>query len=139
MNETTIPSIVTFTEEGILACDQAINKVIKELKNTIYGIKRIIGLNYKDQSVKNDIKLWPFVVIKSNQNDSPMIQISRNNQIENFYQEVISSIVFKRPKAIAEDYLERTVKYYVITVLHISIIIKEKPQKKLENRQNLKF
>ena len=45
-----------------------------------------------------------------------MIQISRNNQIENFYQEVISSIVFKRPKAIAEDYLERTVKYDVITV-----------------------
>ena len=116
MNDTTIPSIVTFTEDGILACDQAINKMIKEPKNTIYGIKRIIGLNYKEKSVQNDIKLWPFDVVKSNQNDSPMIQISRNNQIENFYPEEISSIVLKRLKAIAEDYLERTVKYAVITV-----------------------
>ena len=66
MNETTIPSIVTFTENGILACDQAINKMIKEPKNAIYRIKRIIGLNYKEKSVQNNIKLWPFDMVKSN-------------------------------------------------------------------------
>ena len=42
MNETTIPSIVTFTEDGILACDQAINQIIKEPKNTIFGIKELL-------------------------------------------------------------------------------------------------
>ena len=36
--------------------------------------------------------------------------------MKNFYPEEISSIVLKILKAIAEDYLERTVKYAVITV-----------------------
>ena len=117
MNETTIPSIVTFTENGILACDQAINQIIKEPKNTIYGIKRVIGLNYNDQSVQNDIKLWPFGIVKSNENSSPMVKITKkNNKVETYYQEEISAIVLKRLKSIAEDYLERNIKYAVITV-----------------------
>ena len=77
MNETTIPSIVTFTEDGILAGNQTANYLVKESKNTVYGVKRIIGLNYNDNSVKNDISLWPFDVVKSNDNNSPMIQIKR--------------------------------------------------------------
>ena len=117
MNETTIPSIVTFTEDGILACDQAINQIIKEPKNTIFGIKRVIGLNYNDESVQNDIKLWPFDIVKSNENSSPMVKITKkNNIVETYYPEEISAIVLKRLKSIAEDYLERNVKYAVITV-----------------------
>ena len=45
MNQTTFPSIVSFTESGILACDQASNYLVKNSKSTIYGIKRIIGLS----------------------------------------------------------------------------------------------
>ena len=115
-NDTTFPSIVTFTEEGILACDQAVNHLIKNSKNTIYGVKRIIGLNFDDKPVQNDIKLWPFDVVKSNENNSPMIKISINNQIKTYYPEEISAIILKRLKSIAEDYLERTVKHAVITV-----------------------
>ena len=87
-NDTTFPSIVTFTEKGILACDQAVNHLIKNSKNTIYGVKRIIGLNFDDKPVQNDIKLWPFDVVKSNENNSPMIKISINNQIKTYYPEV---------------------------------------------------
>ena len=116
MNETTFPSIVTFLDNEILACDQAINKVVKYPKNTIYGIKRIIGLNYNDESVQKDIKLWPFDIVKSNENSSPMIQIKRNNITEKYYPYEISAIILKRLKAIAEDYLERNIKYAVITV-----------------------
>ena len=116
MNETTFPSIVTFTENGILACDQTVNQLIKQPKNSIYGVKRIIGLNYKDESVQNDIKLWPFDVVKSNENNSPMVQININNNIKNYYPEEISAFILKRLKSIAEDYLERTIKNVVITV-----------------------
>ena len=79
LNETTIPSVVTFTEEGILVGDQTLNKLVKEYKNTVYGIKRIIGLNFNDDSVKKDISLWPFDVVKSDKNDSPMIRIKIND------------------------------------------------------------
>ena len=116
MNETTFPSVVTFTQDAILACDQTINFLVKESKNTVYGIKRIIGLNFNDDSVKNDISHWPFDVIKSDDNNSPMIQINRNNKIEKYYPEEISAIILKRLKTIAEDYLERTVRHVVITV-----------------------
>ena len=117
MNETTFPSIVTFTENGILACDQAVNHLIKDSKNTIYGIKRIIGLNYDDERVQEDIQFWPFDVIKSNENDSPMVKITnKNNESQSYYPEEISAIVLRRLKSIAEDYLERTIKYAVITV-----------------------
>ena len=115
-NDTTFPSIVTFTNDGILVCDQAVNQSVKEAKNTIYGIKRIIGLNYHDLSVQNDIKMWPFDVVKSNENDNSMIKINRNGQEETFYPEEISAFVLKRLKSIAEEYLERTIKYAVITV-----------------------
>ena len=116
MNDTSFPSIVTFKENEILACDQTINYLIKEPKNTIYGIKRIIGLNFNDNKVQNDIKLWPFDIIKSDQNNSCMIQIQRNNKIEKYYPEEISAFVLKRLKAIAEEYLEKPIKYAVITV-----------------------
>ena len=115
-NDTTFPSIVTFTNDGILVCDQAVNQSVKEAKNTVYGIKRIIGLNYHDLSVQNDIKMWPFKVEKSNENDNSMIKINRNGQEETFYPEEISAFVLKRLKSIAEDYLEKTIKYAVITV-----------------------
>ena len=115
-NDTTFPSIVTFTNDGILACDQAVNKSVKEAKNTVYGIKRIIGLNYHDLSVQNDIKMWPFEVVKSKENDNSTIKINRNGQEETYYPEEISAFVLKRLKAIAEEYLERTIKYAVITV-----------------------
>ena len=45
-----------------------------------------------------------------------MIQIKRNDKIEKYYPEEISAIVLKRLKSIAEEYLERTIKYAVITV-----------------------
>ena len=116
MNDTSFPSIVTFKDNEILACDQTINYLIKEPKNTIYGIKRIIGLNFNDNKVQNDIKLWPFDIIKSDKNNSCMIKIQRNNKIEQYYPEEISAFVLKRLKAIAEEYLEKAIKYAVITV-----------------------
>ena len=106
MNETTFPSVVTFSENGILACDQTMNKIVKNSQNTIYGVKRIIGLDYNDKRVQHDIKLWPFNVIKSAENNSPMIIVNYNNKTEKYYPWEISAIILKRLKKIAEDYLE---------------------------------
>ena len=116
MNQTTFPSIVSFTESGILACDQASNYLVKNSKSTIYGIKRIIGLDWNNEGVQRDIKSWPFSVIKSNENNSPIIIVNNNGKMENYYPWEISAIILKRLKSIAEDYLERTVRHAVITV-----------------------
>ena len=74
-------------------------------------------MNYDDERVQEDIQFWPFDVIKSNENDSPMVKITnKNNESQSYYPEEISAIVLRRLKSIAEDYLERTIKYAVITV-----------------------
>jgi len=42
--------------------------------NTVFDAKRLIGRKYSEQSVQNDIKLWPFKV-ESGQDDKPMIVV----------------------------------------------------------------
>ena len=58
------PSIVSFDDKGILVGEQTLNQLIKNPKKTIYNIKRLIGKNYNDKEVLNDIKsnFWAFDV-----------------------------------------------------------------------------
>ena len=66
IGENITPSIVSFTNEGILVGEQTLNQLIKNPKKTIYSIKRLMGRNYNDQEVINDIKsnFWTFDVVE---------------------------------------------------------------------------
>ena len=67
----TTPSYVAFTEQERLIGDAAKTMSTRNPENTIYDSKRLIGRNYSDSSVQDDIKLWPFNVIKGD-NDKPI-------------------------------------------------------------------
>ena len=77
------PSIVSFLEEndGVLVGEETLNQLIKNPKRTIYSIKRLIGRNYNDIEVQNDIKsnFWTFDIIEQKQSKRPVIEI-KNNQ-----------------------------------------------------------
>ena len=62
------------------------------------------------------MKHWPFKVVKCPQTGKPKIQVNYLNEVKTFYPEEISSMVLKKLKQTAKDYLGKKVVYAVITV-----------------------
>ena len=57
-----MPSYVAFTESERLIGEAAKNQAAMNPKNTIFDAKRLIGRNFSDKIVQDDMKLWPFKV-----------------------------------------------------------------------------
>ena len=118
MGKKITPSIIYYPNEkdknkDIIVGEGAKNK--KNRENIIYDVKRLIGRNFSDKQVKEDIKHWPFK-IESDENDKPMIKIEDNEGEKKYYPEQISALILKQLKKDAEEFLGREVKEAVITV-----------------------
>jgi len=110
----TTPSYVAFSDTERLIGDAAKNQAAMNPHNTIFDAKRLIGRNFNDSEVQNDMKLWPFSVI--NKDGKPHIRVTINNENKDFAPEEISSMVLSHMKEIAETYLGHKVSRAVITV-----------------------
>lgn len=109
------PSYVAFTEETErLIGDAAKNQLTSNPENTIFDVKRFIGRSYDDDTVKSDIKNYPFQVI--NKNNKPHVQVKIGNENRVFAPEEISAMVLGKMKDIAESYLGKRVTHAVVTV-----------------------
>jgi len=68
------PSYVAFTAEGErLIGDAAKNQLTTNPENTVFDAKRLIGREWEDKTVQDDVKLFPFKVIE--RNTKPHIQV----------------------------------------------------------------
>ncbi|XP_021760870.1 heat shock cognate 70 kDa protein-like [Chenopodium quinoa] len=113
----TTPSYVAFTKKERLIGDAAKNQATINSANTIFDVKRLIGRGFYDEAVQNDIKLWPFKVVPSNDEDKkPLIVVTYMGKEKKFTAEEISAMVLSKIKEIAEAYLGVTVKNVVVTV-----------------------
>ena len=109
------PSYVAFTEDGErLIGDAAKNQLTSNPKNTIFDAKRLMGREWKDSAVQNDIKNFPFKVL--NKNSKPSISINTGSGMKDLSAEEVSAMVLSKMKAIAEDYLGQNVTHAVVTV-----------------------
>jgi len=109
------PSYVAFTEEGErLIGDAAKNQLTSNPKNTIFDAKRLMGREWSDSTVQNDVKYFPFKV--SEKNSKPIISINTGNGIKDLSAEEVSAMVLSKMKTIAEDYLGHNVTHAVVTV-----------------------
>ncbi|CAJ0962167.1 unnamed protein product, partial [Mesorhabditis belari] len=110
------PSYVAFSGESgdRLIGDAAKNQLTINPENTVFDAKRLIGRDYKEKSVQDDIKLWPFKIVdKSNK---PYVQVKVGKENKQFTPEEISAMVLVKMKEIAESYLGKEVKNAVVTV-----------------------
>ncbi|XP_074280186.1 heat shock cognate 70 kDa protein-like [Silene latifolia] len=115
----TTPSCVAFTDTQRFIGDAAKNQAAVNPSNTIFDAKRLIGRKFNDESLQNDIKLWPFTVVASRCSDidkKPMIAVNYKGEEKMFAPEEISAMILTRMKEVAEAYLGSTVKNAVITV-----------------------
>ncbi|XP_065210459.1 heat shock 70 kDa protein cognate 4-like [Planococcus citri] len=109
------PSYVAFSpEEGLLIGEAAKNQVASNVKNTIYDVKRLMGRNFHDTTVQDDMKHWPFRVRNNENKPAIVVDIQGNNKM--FIPEEISAKILQKMKATAEAYLGKTIRKAVITV-----------------------
>ncbi|KAJ1512802.1 ATPase with role in protein import into the ER [Coelomomyces lativittatus] len=108
------PSYVAFSGDDRLVGDAAKNQAPNNPENTIYDAKRILGRPFDDEILKKDIKVFPFLV--KNKNNKPYIRVKAGGKDKDYAPEEISSMVLRKMKTIAEDFLGRPVKNAVITV-----------------------
>ncbi|GMM50432.1 Hsp70 family ATPase [Starmerella bacillaris] len=107
------PSYVAFKDGERLVGDAAKNQAASNVENTIFDIKRIIGLKFRDSSVQKDIRRFPFTVVEKD--SKPVVQVNFDGE-KTFTPEEISAMVLGKMKQIAEDYLGEKVTHAVVTV-----------------------
>ena len=108
----TTPSWVSFTEEERFIGDSAKSLSSKNVYNTVYDVKRLMGQKYADIE-KNLINLKYNVL---NDNNKPKIKINHKNINKEFSPEQISAMILEKMKIIVDTYTNDSVKDCVITV-----------------------
>uniref|UniRef100_A0A1I7WV79 Heat shock protein 70 n=1 Tax=Heterorhabditis bacteriophora TaxID=37862 RepID=A0A1I7WV79_HETBA len=103
-NKTT-PSYVAFTDVERLVGDAARDQAARNPENTVYDAKRLIGRNFGDSEVQNDMRHLSFTI--KNKAGKPVVEFSP---------EEISSMVLNKMKETAENYIGHSIKDAVITV-----------------------
>ena len=117
--ENLTPSVVTFTDEGVLVGEKTLNQLIRNPKKTIYSIKRLMGRMYDDKEVENDIKsnFWNYDIVKQDFGNRPLIKIPKDNDMYDLYfPEQISKFILEKLIQSATNYLNQPIKKAVITV-----------------------
>jgi heat shock 70kDa protein 1/2/6/8 len=109
----TIPSVVAFTEKGMLTGYTAKLQLSKNPLNTIYDVKRIIGREFTDETVKNDVNYFTYKIISDDDN-TIFIETEYGKKL--YRPEEITSLILKKIKYISEQYLKRPVTKAVITI-----------------------
>ena len=108
----TTPSVVAFTEENEKLIGQpAKRQAVTNPENTIFAVKRLIGRNFDDSTVKKDIEAAPFKIVSSEKGDA-WIQ----SKDEKYSPSQISAFILQKMKETAEKYLGQAVTKAVITV-----------------------
>jgi len=108
----TTPSVVAFDENNEKLVGQAAKRqAVTNPENTLFAVKRLIGRNFEDQSVKKDISKSPFKIIKSDSNDAWL-----EARGEKYSPSQISAFILQKMKETAEKYLGQEVTKAVITV-----------------------
>ena len=109
------PSYLAFTEDGErLIGDAAKNQLTSNPKNTIFDVKRLIGREWSDKTVQNDVKFFPFTL--QNNKNKPNIKVETASGPKVFTPEEVSAAVLGKMKATAEEYLGHEVTHAVVTV-----------------------
>ncbi len=108
----TTPSVVAFTEEKEKLIGQpAKRQAVTNPENTIFAVKRLIGRNFEDQTVKKDIEAAPFKIVNSEKGDAWI-----EAKGEKYSPSQISAFILQKMKETAEKYLGQAVTKAVITV-----------------------
>lgn len=108
----TTPSIVAYTDSGIIVGDPAKRQAVTNPQNTIFEVKRLIGRKFEDDEVSKAIKHSPYKIFKSKTGDA-WVQDKTGKE---FAPSQVSAEILRNLKEVAEEFLGKKVDKAVITV-----------------------
>lgn len=107
----TTPSVVAIGKNDQRTVGQVAQRQrVTNAKNTIYGVKRLIGRKFSDKEVQKDLDLMPYEIVKAG--DSVKVKMAGKE----YSSEEVSAMILGKLKADAEAFLGEPVTEAVITV-----------------------
>ncbi len=107
----TTPSVVAINKKGERLVGQVAQRQrVTNAKNTIYGVKRLIGRKFGDKEVQKDLGIMPYEIVKSG--DAVKVKMGDKE----YSPEEVSAMILSKLKADAESFLGESVTEAVITV-----------------------
>lgn len=110
--ESTTPSCISFNRDGYFVGKDAEDQ-IGSCSESIYDIKRIIGLEYA--TVKNFEKFWS-VNFSDDGRGFTKVGVNCGGELKDLYPEQLSAIILMHMKEFAEKKLKERIRNVVITV-----------------------
>ena len=108
----TTPSIVAFNKNKERLVGQAAKRQgVVNPENTIFSVKRLMGMTYED--AKNEVSRLPYEVVSGNSNDA-RVSVPAMDKV--YSPQEISAMILGKLKKDAESYLGEDVTQAVITV-----------------------
>ncbi|GJM17726.1 MAG: hypothetical protein DHS20C13_30530 [Thermodesulfobacteriota bacterium] len=110
--DSTTPSHVAITSTGLrLVGKPARRYALKDVANSVFAVKRLIGRSFNDPVVQNLKKMMPYEIIKADNGDA-WVRLCG----EDYSPEQICAFTLQKLKASAETFLGHAVTEAVITV-----------------------
>ncbi len=107
----TTPSVVAINKKGERLVGQVAQRQrVTNPKNTIYGVKRLIGRKFSDKEVQKDLSIMPYEIVKKG--DGVAVKMGDKD----YTPEEVSAMILSKIKADAEAFLGEKVTEAVITV-----------------------
>jgi molecular chaperone DnaK len=107
----TTPSVVAINKGGERLVGQVAQRQrVTNAKNTIYGVKRLIGRQFNDVEVQKDLDIMPYEIVKKG--DGVAVKMGDKD----YSPEEVSAMILSKIKADAEAFLGEKVTEAVITV-----------------------
>jgi molecular chaperone DnaK len=107
----TTPSVVAINKSGERLVGQVAQRQrVTNAKNTIYGVKRLIGRKFGDKEVQKDLDIMPYQIGKKG--DGVVVKLGDKD----YSPEEVSAMILSKLKADAEAFLGEKVTEAVITV-----------------------
>lgn len=107
----TTPSVVAINKKGERLVGQVAQRQrVTNAKNTIYGVKRLIGRKFTDKEVQKDHDIMPYEIVKKG--DGVAVKMGDKD----YTPEEVSAMILSKLKSDAEAFLGEKVTEAVITV-----------------------
>lgn len=109
------PSCVAFSTKNRILGVAAKNQMVMNMKNTVFGFKRLLGRKFSDPHVQKEIKYLPFKV-ESRSDGGIGVRVKYLGEDNVFSPEQITAMLFTKLKDIATTALQTQINDCVISV-----------------------